>query len=211
MTPRLSALTARPDPHAFVGAARAWCATQSKASLLWRAPLWAWLVWSGARHLLAADATDFFALLTFGVHELGHVAFGLFGEFIGVAGGSLAQLAAPLIALWMFWRQRDYFALCLGGYWLASSAFNLALYIGDARAQRIELVSLAAAFGGGEPIHDWHYLLEHLGLLRFDTFLAGVCRAQAALILVAALAWGGWVLWQIWKSPTAPDGKLSRP
>ncbi len=201
MNESLPPLSLRAWPRELKRDALAWCAAQPKASLVWRAPLWAFLVWSGVHHLLSTEATDIFALLTFGVHELGHVVFGPLGEFLGIAGGSIAQLAAPLIALWMWVRQRDYFALCVGGYWLASSAFNLANYIADARAQHLELTSLGAALDGSEPIHDWHYLLEHLGLLRFDITLAWMCRGEAALLLLAALAWGGWILWRIWSSP----------
>jgi len=54
-----------------------------------------------------------------GVHEFGHILFGFAGQFIAVAGGTIAQLAAPLICAVMFWRQPDYFALTLTGVWLA--------------------------------------------------------------------------------------------
>jgi len=183
-----------------------WCQEQSKLSLFWRAPLWAYLVFAGLHHLISPDAGDLFALLTPGVHELGHFLFTWCGEFFYMAGGSLAQIAAPLIALGMFWGQRDFFALAVGGFWLASSAFNLANYIADARAQELELVSPMSALGGGEPIHDWHYLLSHLGLLRFDISLGWLVRAEAALVLIASLAWGGWILWRIWIEARSSTG-----
>ncbi len=41
-------------------------------------------------------------------HEAGHVIFGLFGEFMGIAGGSLNQVLIPLAATIAFLGTRQY-------------------------------------------------------------------------------------------------------
>src|SRR2546422_2587738 len=45
--------------------------------------------------------------LDLAIHEFGHPLFGLFGEFIGVLGGTLMQLLMPAIFVGYFWRQGD--------------------------------------------------------------------------------------------------------
>ena len=49
------------------------------------------------------------------------------------------------LELWIFQRQEDYFAHSVAACWLGTSLFNMATYIGDARAQVLPLVS---PFGG---------------------------------------------------------------
>ena len=76
--------------------------------------------------------------------------------------------------------------------WLAFSLFNLATYVGDARAEELPLVGLS-----DDPLHDWNYLLSHLGLLDADTTLAGLIRLVAFLTWAVALAFGAWLLRQM--------------
>src|SRR5207253_1005832 len=95
-----------------------WAAEEPRASLLWRGALWLYLLYAGIRLVFAPATGDVFGFFTLVIHEGGHALFGYLGEFSGVAGGSLAQILAPLYVLSTFWRQRDYFALSAAGYWL---------------------------------------------------------------------------------------------
>lgn len=186
-----------PGRQFLLGQAERWCHGQSKASLLWRGALWLYLAFAGIKLVINPSSWDIFGFVTFVIHEIGHVLFGFLGEFMGIAGGSIAQLLAPLYALAVFWRQQDWFALTVGGYWLGSSVLNLSVYIGDARPQELDLI---APFSfGEEPIHDWHYLLTRLHLLQADTALSWMVRIEGALLLAASLAWGGWIMWRIAK------------
>lgn len=179
------------------------------ASLVWRAPLLAYFAFAGMRHLLDWQSSDLFTLLTVGIHELGHFVFAFFGRFLHVAGGSFWQLAAPLIGAAMFWRQRDYFALCVAAYWLCSSLFQLASYIADARAQELGLVHPFQALDPDLALqHDWAYLLESVGLLNGDVFLGVLTRLLAMLIWLISLAWGGWICWKIARKP---ENSVSNP
>jgi len=129
--------------------------------------------------------------LNLAIHEMGHVFFGFFGnEFLMIAGGTILQLAAPLVAFWMFYRQRDYFALAITFCWLATNLFDVAAYAGDAQLQNLPLVSI----GGGDPEHDWAYLLDHTGLLRHDAAIAGAIRALAIVCFVVGLWYGAWLV-----------------
>jgi hypothetical protein len=161
----------------------------------WRAPLMAYLAWTAARGLTDPMHWSWWSGITLGVHEAGHIIFSPFGEFLEVAGGSITQIAAPLVVMWMFRRQRDWYGACVGAVWLSSSLANLATYIGDARAQELPLVGFT-----DQPEHDWHYLLYHTGLLKQDTLLAGLTRLASGLILASAVIGTIWLCNQMRRS-----------
>jgi len=54
------------------------------------------------RHLGSSDYKSIFKGLNLGIHELGHLIFGLFGEFLGILGGTILQLFMPCVATFMF-------------------------------------------------------------------------------------------------------------
>ncbi|HTO86007.1 MAG TPA: hypothetical protein VMR54_00570 [Thermoanaerobaculia bacterium] len=179
-SPRLDALRQDADE---------WCAGRSWH---WRSALLAYLLWAGVRHLRDPLYSSLFGGITFGIHELGHLLFAFGGKFIGVAGGSVAQVAAPAIAAALLFRQRDYFGVAVGGAWEAFSLWNLATYIGDARSRELPLIGLTS-----DPIHDWNWLLGHLGILAWDHTLAGLTRLAAFSIWSGSVALGGWLCWRM--------------
>lgn len=117
------------------------------------------------------------------IHETGHLVFAPFGEFVGILGGTLFQLALPAAFAVYFWRRADRHAATVALWWVAQNCWNVSVYVRDARSQALPLV------GGGE--HDWAYLLERLGWLQHDEAIAGVIRlVGAALYAYAVIA--GW-------------------
>lgn len=145
--------------------------------------------------------------LDLGIHEIGHVVFSPFGEFLAVAGGSILQCLVPIASMVMFFRQRDYFAIAFAWGWLAINLFDVATYAADARIMALPLVSPFA--GGDEPIHDWNYLLSHMHLLNLDTTIAMLIRLFAVFSMLLCLILGGWlVVLMTGKSKTK---KRSRP
>ena len=166
-----------------------------------RALLLLWFAWIGIEHLRDPLYTSLFGGLNLGIHEAGHLVFRFDGEFLMVAGGTILQLAAPLVAAIMFLRQPDYFALSACGAWLSTNLYNVATYMADARAMELPLVSL----GGGDAIHDWHYMLSHLSLLSWDARFASFTRFLAFLAMWGSIAFGAWMLWKMARSK-ARDG-----
>ena len=133
-------------------------------------------------------ATDLFGGITLGVHELGHLVLAWAGRWRSIAGGSLGQVAAPIAAGWMLARQRDWFGITVAAAWLASSLFNLAAYVADARTMELPLVGLFP-----DPMHDWNWMLSRLGILRCDRALAAVTRGSSWVLSMAAVIAGGWL------------------
>lgn len=113
------------------------------------------------------------------IHETGHLVFAPFGEFVGVAGGTLFQLIMPLVFVGYFWRRGDRHAASVALWWVGQNCGHIAYYLADARAQELPLV------GGGE--HDWNYLLGRMGLLAHDQGIAhGVVALGVLLVLASA-------------------------
>lgn len=171
--------------------ALAWCGEGRSA--LSRLPLLLYgvfLLWKAALHPDIFTPLDW---LDLGVHELGHIVFMPFGQWLGVAGGSLAQLLAPAFGAWQFLRQRDYFGAAFALGWLGESLANLSVYIGDARKQELPLANLF----GGDSLHDWNFLLDSLNRLAQDQVYARRVQFFAIVCVVLYLWLGGWLVWKM--------------
>ena len=165
---------------------------------MWRGVLLLYLLYAGVEQLFDPEYSSVFSALTFGLHELGHVLFTPRGEFLMVLGGSLTQILAPLTTAILFLRQREYFGFSVAGSWLCFSLYNLATYVGDARAMNLPLLSLS-----DDPLHDWNYLLNRVGLLTWDQQLAQILRLTGAAVWITSILWGAWLLWRMFRGASA--------
>ncbi|MCP4645981.1 MAG: hypothetical protein GY851_36390 [bacterium] len=172
----------------FFEQARDWC----RGRWWWaRVPLLVWFAYLLAKYLVDPAYFSLFGALNLGIHELGHIVWSPLGQFVGTLGGSLTQCLVPAASIFMFYRQRDFFAMafCLG--WLGINLYEVSVYVGDARAMALPLVSPFA----GHPIHDWNYLLREMGMLHLDKTIAGVLRVVGAGLMVAFLVAGSVLAW----------------
>ncbi|RKZ34872.1 hypothetical protein DRQ33_01175, partial [bacterium] len=76
---------------------------------IFRIILLLFFLYIGIRHLADPMFNSIFKSLNLGIHELGHIVFGPFGEFLSIAGGTILQCLMPVISMLMFYNQRDYF------------------------------------------------------------------------------------------------------
>jgi hypothetical protein len=166
-----------------------------------RAPLLAYLVWILGRHALDPMYSSWFDALNLGVHELGHYVFRPFGEFLTAAGGSILQCLAPVIAFFLFRKQGEVFGMAVAGGWLATNFFDVAIYVGDARAMALPLVTP----GGGPAKHDWHYLLGEMGLRHLDGLFETILRVLGFGVLAASIAFGAWLVWIMFRTYNLAD------
>ena len=154
-----------------------------------RVPLLVWFGYMLVRSLLDPAYSSLFVALNLAIHEIGHILWSPFGQFLEILGGSLTQCLAPLVSMGFFLRQRDYFAAAFCFGWLGLNLFEVALYVGDARAMGLSLVTP----GGGDAIHDWNWILGRLGLLQMDRMFAWWLRAGGAVCMLAFLGIGGYM------------------
>jgi hypothetical protein len=128
-------------------------------------------------------------------HEAGHPIVGLFSARLEPYGGTLGQMAFPVVLVVSCWRKGQPFGVAAAGLWFFENALNIARYMADARALELPLV------GGGD--HDWNTILSRWGLLQWDIQLAAGLRIVAWLGIAASCGWLGWRAWQDRNGPQA--------
>lgn len=144
---------------------------------------------------------SFLHLINLPFHEAGHVLFRPFGAFITSLGGSLGQLLMPLICFaTLLLKTRDAFGASACLWWFGQNFIDLAPYINDSRAGSLPL--LGGNYGHSAPygFHDWEYLLTESGLLHYDQFLAQLAHVCGSVVMIVAILWGGYVLWEQYKA-----------
>ena len=123
------------------------------------------------------------------VHEGGHLIFRWFGEFVSVAGGTFTQLAVPVLLALYFAFQRQALGVAFCMFFCFQQFLPIATYMADARSMELPLVTV----GDSEyVIHDWNYLFGHLGVLDYDTRIAGTMRILGWIGMLCVVAWLAW-------------------
>jgi hypothetical protein len=148
---------------------------------------------------LAYNVMPFMHLINLPFHEAGHIIFSPFGRFIMFFGGTLGQLLIPLIcavALLLTYGQNFGAAACL--WWVGQNFLDVAPYINDARA--LNLILLGGVTGKETDGHDWENILRTLGWLKHDHLLAKLAYTTGLLLMILALAWGGFLLYRQFKN-----------
>ena len=136
------------------------------------------------------------------IHEFGHMLFMPFGiQFLGntmmILGGSLSQVAFPLVFFGYFMRKqddgrrRDLFAAMVCLWWSGINLLSVAIYCADSRAG--ELMLLDGLTGKESDGHDWYNLLNGWGLLEQDTAIARWMRAIAFVVCVVSIIVAIWI------------------
>ena len=148
------------------------------------------------------------------IHEFGHMLFMPFGiQFLGntmmILGGSLTQVAFPLIFFGYFLRKhddaprRDLFAAMVCLWWSGINLLSVAIYCADSRAGQLMLID--GSTGQESDGHDWNNLLTSWGLLQHDTGIARGMRAIAFLVCV------GSIIVAVWSAPQQPREQPVEP
>ena len=121
---------------------------------------------------------DHFNLL---IHEGGHGIFRFFGKFIYTLGGSLMQIIIPSLFIYYFYTNKKIIATQISFVLLGQNLLNISQYAADARAQVLPLL------GGNKAYHDWHYLLNILGILDYDKTFSYIFITLAVISFLLAI------------------------
>jgi hypothetical protein len=149
------------------------------------APLLTLLAFWTARLLADPARGCFLDSVNLPFHEAGHLFLAPFGSTLQYLGGTLGQLAVPILLA-------GYFLLVgptrpLGAavcaWWVGENLLNISVYMADARDLALPLV------GGGD--HDWNELFYRFGLLGEDSVraISTGTRGLGALVMLLGLAW----------------------
>lgn len=173
------------------GGLRDWC--RDKSALL-RLPILLYFAYVGYhQYEEPVDYNSWFAPLNLCIHEGGHLLMRPLGAgIVHTAAGTVAQLAAPLISMYILLKQGDYFGIpfCLG--WLSTNLIGVGVYMADARARELPLVS---AEGTVTIEHDWAELFGDFHLMDYDTTIGYWTRAAGTGVMILALVVGFWMLY----------------
>jgi len=135
------------------------------------------------------------------IHEFGHMLFMPFGiQFLGhtivILGGSLTQVAFPLVFVGYFLqkgddgRRRDLFAAMVCLWWAGINLLSVAIYCADSRAGQLMLLN--GLTGRESDAHDWNNLLTRWGLLQHDLGIARGMRGIAFIVCVGSIVVAVW-------------------
>jgi hypothetical protein len=168
---------------------------------MWRWAVWAWVAFSALFMAYALKEQGGFLFVDSAnlvVHEGGHLLFGWMGQTLGIWGGTILQWAVPLLlaGYFLFQRQLAGTAFCL--FFFFENWLYTATYMADARAMILPLVTV------GDPDmaeHDWHAIFSSLGVLQYDTTIAGVIRVLGWCGMVGVVVWFAWRAHGISESP----------
>jgi putative component of toxin-antitoxin plasmid stabilization module len=144
--------------------------------------------------LLARDVSEYRFLDRVDLisHEAGHMLFSWFGEHLMVMGGTVGQLFVPTAFTAYFFLRRELYSAAVTLFWAGQNLFNISVYIRDARAMDLPLVSL----GGGDAIHDWNYMLSGIGLLRHDQAVGTLTYLFGCAVIIASILCCGYLSFQ---------------
>jgi hypothetical protein len=164
------------------GAREPWKPISRSAVIAWLVFYLAFLAYAFSKHgdFLFIDTANMV------VHEGGHALFGWFGSTIGLWGGTLLQWLVPFLLAGYFFHERQPAASVFCLFFFFENWIYTATYMADARAMELPLVTL------GDPEfakHDWNAILGSLGVLDWDTRIAGVVRFLGWTGMLASTAW----------------------
>jgi hypothetical protein len=143
---------------------------------------------------------SFLDLVDLPIHETGHLLFRPFGEFIGIAGGSIFQVIFPaMFAGYFVWREQ-YYSAAIVLFWLGQSIINVWVYAADAVTMQLVLTSGMTGSEGG--FHDWNYLLTRTGLIGSTKMVAGIIRTAGTIVMISAGIFS--IYYSVYPQPT-PD------
>jgi hypothetical protein len=171
-------------------------------------PRWALVAWVGFYALFLAYVFHshggflFIDMANLVVHEGGHLLFGWFGPTLGLWGGTLLQWLVPFLLAAYFYTQGQTGSFAFCSFFFFENWLYTATYMADARAMVLPLVTT------GDPDnveHDWHTIFSSLGVLQYDTTIAGIVRFLGWCGMLGVVAW---LVWQSWKSSEGAEKRF---
>ena len=75
----------------------------------------------------------------------------------------------------------------------------------DARAQKLQLVSLGGALSGSDTaIHDWHFVFGKLHMLGMSSFIGNSIRAVGHLAGLCGVLFATWIIYKMAVAASVP-------
>jgi hypothetical protein len=121
------------------------------------------------------------------VHEGGHGICYILPcpEFITMANGTIFQLLFPALIGYYYYKKGNRYALFIALFFVGFSLQYTAWYISTAHEGLV--LPAHKSFLGVDAIHDFNYMLSKMGLLAYESVIAGVTRFAAYFIMLISV------------------------
>ena len=129
-------------------------------------------------------------------HEAGHVVFRLFGQFMAILGGTLAQHLMPIVlGLALLIKRRDPFGAALCFWLLGYSVIYMGWYMHDAGDP--QAMSLDGHTSADTDGHDFVHIFSYLGAwwLLKATSIGIFFGKTGEAMMCAGLVWAAYIVW----------------
>ena len=162
-------------------------------------------IWGG-KFILTPMATNdagnsFLHFVNLPFHEAGHIFFQLFGRWMTSLGGTLGQLLIPIICLLVFLlKAKNPFGASVSLWWFGENFMDIAPYINDARNQDLVLLGGITGREADYGYHDWEFILNEIGLLRYDHTLAHMAYNFGIVLMLISFVWAGYLFFKQYRN-----------
>lgn len=121
------------------------------------------------------------------VHEGGHGVCYILPcpKFVMISMGTVFQWAFPLGIAYYYRKKGNTIAFLIGLFILGISLDHTAFYMSTAHEGAI--LSAHKSFLGVDALHDFHYLFTSLGVLAYASFISGVVKFIAHLMMIGSV------------------------
>lgn len=114
------------------------------------------------------------------IHEGGHGVFKIFGKTLYILGGTIMQLAIPVMFIIYYYVKKIKSGLQIFLVILGHSLMNSSVYISDARTMALPLFPPGAS-------HDWYELFSKWEMLEYDTTIGTIVFTLGVISMLLAL------------------------
>lgn len=161
------------------------------SSIVWSVVLWLFFAYLFIQILQFNQGTNSNLLLggmyfiLFGIHEAAHVVFGLLPSVFVASAGSVSEIIfASLLVVAAIRSHAAPAAITFTILWFMLALTSAGNYMADAQDQIMPLVGM-----GPNPMHDWHFVFNELGLLAASPAIGTSLKIVGAVIAAGSLAW----------------------
>jgi len=121
------------------------------------------------------------------VHEAGHGVCYILPcpKFVMISMGTIFQWAFPLGIAFYYRKRGTTIAFLIGLFILGISMDHTAWYMSTAHEGA--LLPAHKSFLGVDALHDFHYIFSSLGVLGYASFIVGVTKVIAMLLMVGSV------------------------
>lgn len=121
------------------------------------------------------------------VHEGGHGVCYILPcpKFVMIVNGTLFQWLFPLGIAYYYKKKGNHTAFYIGLFILGISMDHTAWYMSTAHEGAI--LPAHKSFLGVDALHDFHYIFSTMGVLAYESFISGMTRVIAYLLMIASV------------------------